>query len=80
VERSARPAGASAGVRSQTLTPALYGRPDGLKIGIVDTSATLALLSGRFKLLITAIITSVGGSAREGGFGVIFWCFQVPCF
>lgn len=48
----------------QTLTPALYGRPDGPDVGFPVTKATLTSLSGGFKLLISEIITSMKEWAR----------------
>jgi hypothetical protein len=45
---------------------ALCGVPDGPDFAALITNAILRAFFGRFKLLITAIITSVRGRAREG--------------
>ena len=64
----------------QTLALALYGRPDGLGFGFSFTTATLPALFGRFKLLITAIITSVGGQASEGTIWAVSELSKTVCF
>ena len=64
----------------QTPAPGLYGHPDGLGFGFSVTTAILPALFGRFKLLITAIITSVEGGARGGALFVILMSFLIACF
>jgi hypothetical protein len=49
-------------------TPHGEGRPRVRSYRENDTNSSLTPLSARFKLLISAIITSVRAGAREGGF------------
>ena len=59
---------------------ALYGAPDGVEFGFLITHATLAARSKRFKLLISAIITSVGGQASEGTIWAVSELSKTVCF